>query len=65
MSTRMLMMIAIHFLVMTVLMGMGITAVLSAGLGNSQNILLAAIGGFVVALPITWFVVRTMLPKTV
>lgn len=55
--------LAIHALVMTVLMGIGVTAVLSAGLVGSKPILIAAGVGFLLAVPVTWLVTRQLVAK--
>lgn len=56
--------LAIHALTMTVLMGIGVTGVLAAGMVGARPILIAAGAGFVLALPITWIVTRLILAKT-
>jgi hypothetical protein len=48
----------LHAMVATVLMGMGVTAVLAAGMGTSGPIMFAAAGGFVLSIPISWLVAR-------
>ncbi|KHK92448.1 hypothetical protein [Novosphingobium malaysiense] len=55
--------LAIHAIAMTVLMGVGVTAVLAAGLPGSKPILIAAATGFVLAVPVTWIVTRLILAK--
>ena len=62
---RFIIMLAIHALTMTVLMGVGVTAVLSAGMVDTRSILMAAGAGFVLAIPVTWLVVRALLAKAV
>jgi hypothetical protein len=42
----------------TTLMGIGIVIVLSMGLGTAQPIMLAALAGFLLAIPASWFVAR-------
>lgn len=61
---RWIILLAIHFLTMSVLMGVGITGVLAAGMAGSQPILIAAAVGFVLAIPVTWLVTRQILAKT-
>lgn len=61
---RFIIMMAIHFLAMTVLMGVGIIVVLSAGMIDGRSILLAVAGGFVLALPVTWVITRRLLANT-
>jgi len=61
---RWFMLLAIHFLTMSVFMGIGITAVLAVGMPGSQPILLAAVAGFVLAIPVTWLVTRQILART-
>ncbi|MEO0062212.1 MAG: hypothetical protein RLZZ08_772 [Pseudomonadota bacterium] len=51
----------LHAMVATVLMGMGVTAVLAAGMGTGGPIMLAAAGGFVLSIPISWLVARQVL----
>lgn len=58
---RLVIMLAIHALAMTVLIGIGITAVLVDGMVNTGAILTAAGAGFVLALPVTWLVTRQIL----
>lgn len=55
--------LAIHAIAMTVLMGVGVTAVLAAGLPGSRPILIAAGVGFLAAVPVTWIVARLILAK--
>jgi len=45
----------------TTLMGIGIVAVLVMGMDTWKPIVLAAIAGFVVAAPVSWFVSRAIL----
>lgn len=45
----------------TTLMGIGVTAVLSAGLQGWQPIVLAAAAGAALALPVSWLVARRIL----
>lgn len=48
----------LHAIAATVLMGVGVTAVLAAGMGTMQPILLAAAAGFLASIPISWLVAR-------
>lgn len=61
---RFIIMLAIHALAATVLMGIGVTAVLAAGMAGAGPILIAAAAGFVLALPVTWLVTRQLLSGT-
>jgi predicted PurR-regulated permease PerM len=45
-------------MVATVLMGIGVVVVLSIGLDTARPIMLAALAGFVLAVPVSWFVTR-------
>ena len=47
----------LFFMIATVLMGVGVTAVLASPAPTLQNILSAAGAGFILAVPITWAVV--------
>lgn len=49
-------MLPIFFVAVTTLMGSAIIAALAAGFDTRDPILIAAALGFVVALPVTWFV---------
>lgn len=46
----------IHAVVMTTLMGMAVTAVLTMGLPGWKPLALAAVGGFIVSVPVTWII---------
>jgi len=48
----------LHFVISTTLMGIFVTAALTAGYDTGRPIVLAALAGFVVALPISWLVAR-------
>lgn len=48
----------LHFMIGTTIMGIFVTAALTAGYGNGRWILIAALVGFVLALPISWLVAR-------
>lgn len=49
---------AIHAVVMTTLMGVGVTAVLAMNMPGWKPIVLAAAIGFVVSIPVAWFVAK-------
>jgi len=51
-------MLMLHFVISTTLMGMAVTAALAVGLDTGRPILLAAVAGFALAFPVSWFVVR-------
>ncbi|MFN3468245.1 MAG: hypothetical protein ACK4UL_02095 [Novosphingobium meiothermophilum] len=51
-------MMILHTVIATTLMGAGITAVLAAGLDGMQPIALAAAAGFLLAFPVSWLVAR-------
>lgn len=53
--------LVLHALVATVLMGIGVTAVLSMGQATGSQILLAAGAGFVLSVPVSWLVAREIL----
>lgn len=42
----------------TTLAGIGVTAMLSAGMDTGRPIILAAVAGFALALPVSWLVAR-------
>lgn len=50
----------LHAIAATVLMGIGITAVLAAGMVTGMSILVAAAGGFLLAIPLSWLIARKM-----
>lgn len=52
------MMMILHSVIATTLMGMGITTVLAAGMAGSRPIIIAAAIGFVISLPVSWLVAR-------
>lgn len=54
---RMMMMI-LHSVIATTLMGVGITGVLAAGMTGSRPIIIAAAIGFVLSIPASWLVAR-------
>lgn len=47
---------AIHAVVMTALMGIGIIAVLTMGMPGWKPLVLAAAVGFVLSIPVSWIV---------
>ena len=53
-----LLMFGLHFMIGTTIMGIFVTVALSTGHGTARTILLAALGGFLIALPVTWLVAR-------
>jgi hypothetical protein len=53
-----LLMFGLHFMIGTTIMGIFVTAALSTGHGTARTILLAALAGFLIALPVTWLVAR-------
>lgn len=52
--------LAIFSVIATTLMGIGIVAVLTMGYVTAQAIIAAAVVGFVLALPVTWMVARSI-----
>lgn len=61
---RIVMMMAIHSLVTTVIMGVGIVAELVSGIVEGRAIALAALAGFVLAAPVTWIVMGKLVGKS-
>lgn len=53
-----LLMFGLHFMISTTIMGIFVTTALSTGHGTARPILLAALAGFALALPVTWMVAR-------
>lgn len=51
---------ALFSLISTTLMGIGVIAVLAAGYDTLNPILIAAGAGFVVSVPVSWFVARAV-----
>lgn len=47
----------------TTLMGIGVTAVLAAGLPGWQPIVLAAVAGIALSVPVSWLVARQILAQ--
>lgn len=52
--------LAIFSVVATTLMGIGVVAVLTMGYVTAKAIIAAAVAGFVLALPVTWMVARSI-----
>ena len=52
--------LTIFSVVATTLMGMGVVAVLTMGYVTAKAIIAAAAVGFVLALPVTWMVARSL-----
>lgn len=50
----------IFSVIATTLMGMGVVAVLTMGYVTAKAIIAAAVVGFVLALPVTWMVARSI-----
>lgn len=50
----------LHAVVATALMGAAVTGVLAAGMVTTWPITLAALGGFVASIPISWLVARAI-----
>ncbi len=61
---RIVMMMAIHSLVTTVIMGVGIVAELVSGIVEGRAIALAALAGFVLTAPVTWIVMGKLVGKS-
>lgn len=53
-------MFALFFVIGTALMGGLVTAALSMGMADGKSIALAALAGFVLALPVSWAVARSI-----
>jgi predicted PurR-regulated permease PerM len=51
-------MMILHAVVATTLMGIGVTAVLAAGMDGMQPIVIAAAAGFVLGFPVSWLIAR-------
>lgn len=49
---------AIHAVAMTTLMGIAVTAVLTMNLPGWKPVVLAALAGFAVSIPVSWVVAR-------
>jgi len=52
------MMMILHSVIATTLMGMAITAVLAAGMVGTRPIVMAAALGFALSIPASWLVAR-------
>ena len=48
----------LHFVIGTTLMGVLVTIALSMGYDTGRPIIIAAIAGFVLAIPVSWLVAR-------
>lgn len=48
----------LHFMIGTTIMGMLVTTALSTGHTSGRFILLAALAGFLIAVPVSWLVAR-------
>ena len=57
-------MMVIHAVVMTTLMGICVTAVLTMNLPGWKPVVIAAAIGFVAAFPISWAIARAILKQT-
>ena len=55
-----ILMMGLYAMIATVLMGMGVIVAVSMHMGTGHWILIAAASGAVLALPVTWAVVRQM-----
>ncbi|MCP5395726.1 MAG: hypothetical protein H6918_03145 [Sphingomonadaceae bacterium] len=53
--------IILHLVIATMLMGMGVTGVLAAGMDGAWPIVIAALAGFVLAIPVSWYVAKQIL----
>lgn len=51
-------MLILHSVIATTLMGIGVTAVLAAGMVGTKPIVIAAAAGFVLSIPASWLVAR-------
>ncbi|HTN14970.1 MAG TPA: hypothetical protein VL094_09205 [Sphingomonadaceae bacterium] len=54
----------LHFVIASALMGIGVIAVLAMGAGTGKPIILAAVAGFVLAMPVSWLVARAITRQT-
>jgi len=54
-------MFVLHMVIATTLIGVLITAAITTGYGTGRPILLAALLGFVAALPVSWSVARRII----
>ena len=48
----------LHSVIATTLMGIGVTAVLAAGLDGMRPIIIAAAAGFILSIPASWLIAR-------
>lgn len=48
----------------TTLMGVGVIAVLTMGMDTTRPIILAALAGFALALPVSWYVARAIIGQS-
>lgn len=55
---RSLLMFALFFVIATTIMGILVTTVLSMGLSGGRPVALAALAGFLIAIPASWLVTR-------
>jgi predicted PurR-regulated permease PerM len=53
-------MLILFSMISTTLMGIGVIAALTAGFDTLNPILIAACIGFVLAIPVSWYVARTL-----
>lgn len=51
----------LYVMIATVLMGMGVVAVLASGMGTTKPIMIAAAAGLALAVPVSWRVTRAIL----
>lgn len=51
-------MMILHSVIATTLMGIGVTGVLAAGMDGARPIVVAAVAGFVIAFPASWLIAR-------
>lgn len=56
-------MFVIHAMTMTALMGIFITAVLAMNLSGWQPVAMAAAAGFVLSIPLSWWVAREIIRR--
>tara|TARA_R110000782_G_scaffold268689_1_gene365549 strand:- start:80751 stop:80936 length:186 start_codon:yes stop_codon:yes gene_type:complete len=56
-------MMALFSMIATTLMGIGVTIVLSIGMGTWLPIIIAAATGFVIAIPVSWLTARQIMGK--
>ena len=57
---RSMMIVILFLMIATTLMGSAIVAALTMGRDTAQPIMLAALGGFLVAMPATWLIARRL-----